>query len=97
MPDTPAPTTVAGNVDRGAELYRDCANCHGADGMGIAMNAPRMTGISDWYLLNQLNNFKAGIRGTHPADLHGKQMGFMSRMLLNEQDMRDVVAYINAL
>ena len=97
MPDTPAPTTVTGNVDRGAELYRDCANCHGADGMGIAMNAPRMTGISDWYLLNQLNNFKAGIRGTHPADLHGKQMGFMSRMLLNDQDMRDVVAYINAL
>jgi cytochrome c oxidase subunit 2 len=97
MPDTPAPTTVTGNVERGAELYRDCANCHGADGMGIAMNAPRMTGISDWYLLNQLNNFKAGIRGTHPADLHGKQMGFMSRMLLTEQDMRDVVAYINAL
>lgn len=97
LPDTPASTTVTGDVERGAELYRDCANCHGVDGMGIAMNAPRMAGISDWYLLNQLNNFKAGIRGTHPADLHGKQMGFMSRMLLNEQDMRDVVAYINAL
>ena len=97
MPDIPAPATVTGNLERGAELYRDCANCHGADGMGIAMNAPRMTGISDWYLLKQLNNFKVGIRGTHPADLHGKQMGFMARMLLNDQDMRDVVAYINAL
>ncbi|MDX1403197.1 MAG: c-type cytochrome [Woeseiaceae bacterium] len=97
QPDTPAPATITGNVERGAELWRDCANCHGADGMGIPMNAPRTAGISDWYLLNQLKNFKAGIRGTHPADLHGKQMGFMSRMLMNEQDMRDVVAYINTL
>jgi cytochrome c oxidase subunit 2 len=97
LPDTPAPTTVTGDAEHGAELYRDCANCHGADGMGIAMNAPRTAGISDWYLLNQLRNFKAGIRGTHAADLHGKQMGFMSRMLLNEQDMQDVVAYINTL
>ncbi len=97
LPDTPAPATVTGNAERGAKLYRDCANCHGADGLGIAMNAPRTAGISDWYLLSQLQNFKAGIRGTHPADLHGKQMGFMSRILMSEQDMRDVVAYINTL
>jgi cytochrome c oxidase subunit 2 len=97
LPDTPAPTTITGNVERGADLYSVCANCHGADGMGIEMNAPRAAGISDWYLMSQLNNFKAGIRGGHPADLHGKQMGFMSRMLMNEQAMRDVVAYINTL
>ena len=97
LPDTPAPTTVTGNVERGADLFRDCANCHGVDGMGVPMNAPRQAGMSDWYLLNQLKNFKAGVRGTHPADLHGKQMGFMARTLLDEQDMRDVVAYINTL
>ncbi len=97
LPDNPAPATVTGNVDRGAELYTVCANCHGADGMGIAMNAPRQAGISDWYLLSQLQNFKAGIRGGHPADIHGKQMIMMSQMLISEQDMRDVVAYINTL
>jgi cytochrome c oxidase subunit 2 len=97
LPDTPAPATVTGNIEHGAELYTVCANCHGADGRGIQMNAPRQAGISDWYLLSQLQNFKAGIRGTHPADLHGKQMGFMSRMLMDEQAMRDVVAYINTL
>ncbi len=97
LPDTPAPATVTGNVEHGAELYTVCANCHGADGHGILMNAPRQAGISDWYLLNQLRNFKAGIRGGHRADLHGKQMGFMSRMLQDEQAMRDVVAYINTL
>ncbi len=97
LPDTAAPTTITGNVDRGANLYRVCANCHGANGQGILMNAPRQAGISDWYLLSQLHNFKAGIRGGHPADLHGKQMGFMSRTLMDEQAMRDVVAYINTL
>jgi cytochrome c oxidase subunit 2 len=97
LPDTPAPATVTGDVEHGAELYTVCANCHGADGRGIPMNAPRQAGISDWYLLSQIQNFKAGIRGGHPDDLHGKQMGMMSRMLMDEQDMRDVVAYINTL
>ena len=97
MPDTPAPTTITGDVERGGELYEVCANCHGADGMGIDMNGPRTAGISDWYLLSQLKNFKAGIRGGHPADLHGKQMGMMAQMLITEQDMLDVVAYINTL
>ncbi len=95
--DTPAPATVDGDIAHGAELYVVCANCHGADGQGIKMNAPRQAGISDWYLLNQLKNFKAGIRGGHPYDLAGKQMGFMARTLLDEQAMRDVVAYINTL
>ena len=67
------------------------------DGQGISMNAPRQAGMSDWYLLSQLKNFKEGIRGTHPADLSGKQMGFMSRTLLDDQAMQDVVAYINTL
>lgn len=97
QPDTPASTTVSGDAERGAELYVTCANCHGPDGMGIPMSGPRQAGISDWYLLNQLKNFKAGIRGGHPADLHGKQMVFMARILLDEQSMRDVVAYINTL
>jgi len=97
LPDAPAETTVTGDVEHGAELYTVCANCHGANGRGVAMNAPRQAGMSDWYMLRQLENFKAGIRGSHRADLHGKQMGMMSQMLQDEQAMRDVVAYINTL
>lgn len=97
LPDTPAPATVTGDIAHGAKLYVVCANCHGADGRGINMNGPRAAGISDWYLLNQLKNFKEGVRGTHPADLRGKQMGFMVRTLQNEQAMKDVVAYLNTL
>jgi cytochrome c oxidase subunit 2 len=97
LPDNPAPTTVSGDATHGAKLYTVCANCHGANGQGIKMNAPRVAGMSDWYLLSQLKNFKEGVRGTHPADLHGKQMGFMARMLMDEQSMQDVVEYINSL
>lgn len=97
LPDTPATATVTGNVRHGASLFTVCANCHGEDGRGIRMNAPRQAGMSDWYLLNQLKNFKAGIRGGHPADLYGKQMEFMVQMLQDEQAMMDVVAYINTL
>ncbi len=97
LPDSPAPATVDGDVAHGAKLYTLCANCHGDDGQGIKMNAPRQAGMNDWYLLSQLKNFKQGIRGSHPHDLRGKQMGFMARTLLDDQAMRDVVAYINTL
>ena len=99
FPDTPAAVTIEGDVDieHGARLYTVCANCHGADGQGIAMNAPRQAGINDWYLQRQLENFKNGLRGHHPEDLEGKQMGFMARTLQDDQAIRDVVAYINTL
>jgi cytochrome c oxidase subunit 2 len=97
LPDNPTPTTVSGDIAHGAKLYADCANCHGSAGQGVKMNAPRVAGISDWYLLNQLKNFKGGVRGDHPADMHGKQMAFMARMLQDDQAMQDVIAYINTL
>jgi cytochrome c oxidase subunit II len=98
FPDEPSPATIEGNVSKGASRYVVCAYCHGTDGQGIqAMNAPRMAGMTDWYLASQLKNFKDGIRGEHPQDYYGKQMGFMARTLQNEQAINDVVAYINTL
>ena len=97
LPDTPAAATIDGDVEHGADLYVICANCHGADGRGIKMNAPRQAGIDDWYLQRQLENFKSGLRGAHPQDLSGKQMGFMARTLHDDQAILDVVAYINSL
>ena len=61
------------------------------------MNAPRAAGMSDWYIKRQLQSFKDGVRGAHPTDYYGFQMGFMARMLQDEQAMNDLVAYINTL
>jgi cytochrome c oxidase subunit 2 len=98
LPDTAAPTTVTGNVRKAKGRFVTCAACHGADGRGIeATNAPRLQGMSDWYMVTQLKHFRDGVRGTHPQDLHGSQMALMAAMLNDDKAIDDMVAYINTL
>jgi len=98
FPDKPAEKTIDGATEHGAELYRVCAYCHGGDGMGKqALNAPRIAGMSDWYLARQLSNFKDGVRGAHLQDYYGFQMGLMGQTLHDEQAVSDIIAYINTL
>ena len=98
LPDNPAQTTITGDVADGEDEYRVCAYCHGKDGMGVqAMNAPRLAGMSDWYLERQLLSFRDNIRGSHPEDYYGFQMGLMGQSLFDEQAVKDLVAYINTL
>jgi cytochrome c oxidase subunit 2 len=96
LPDNPAPTTVKGNAKSGRDPYVTCGACHGADGRGVqATNAPRLKGMSDWYMVTQLKNFKQGIRGAHPKDLYGPQMALMAAILVGEKETNDLVAYID--
>jgi cytochrome c oxidase subunit 2 len=87
---------VDGYAKDGQKSYVTCAACHGSDGRGNqAMNAPRLAGMSDWYLITQLNNFKHGIRGAHPKDMYGPQMASMAATLANDQAIDNLVSYIN--
>lgn len=96
LPDHPAPRTLQQKTVSGQRLYATCAGCHGSDGRGIqAMNAPRLAGMSDWYLVTQLKNYKHGIRGAHPNDMYGPQMMSMAAILANDQAIENLVAYIN--
>lgn len=96
--ETSTNSTIIGNVENGRRLYTSCGACHGKDGKGIwSVNAPRLAGTDDWYLVRQLNNYQQKIRGTHPSDATGKQMMLFSSMLKNKQSINDVVAYINTL
>ena len=98
LPDNPAPATIDGDIENGAELYKICAYCHADSADGIqAMNAPRMAGMTDWYLKRQLENYQQEIRGQHPTDFYGFQMSLMARTLYGEQDVNDLIAYINTL
>ena len=99
LPDNPAPATVKGNANNGQRHYvTTCAACHGANGRGIqAMNAPGLKGMSDWYLVTQLKNFKQGIRGAHPQDMYGGQMALLAAILTDDRAVDDLVAYINTL
>jgi cytochrome c553 len=90
--------SVTGDAARGSTLYATCGACHGAEGHGNKMlNAPRLAGQSDWYLVRQLEKYQAGIRGYDPADTAGTQMRASVQVLASEQDIRDVVAFINTL
>ncbi|MFB3125106.1 MAG: cytochrome c, partial [Woeseiaceae bacterium] len=48
----------------------------------------------DWYIVRQLENFKAGVRGTHQNDIYGAQMRIMAQMLETDEQVRAVAAYI---
>jgi len=99
LPDNPAPATVKGSANDGQRLYGStCGTCHGPNGRGVqAMNAPGLKGMSDWYLVTQLKNFKQGVRGAHPKDMYGPQMALMSEILPDDRAINDLVAYINTL
>ena len=98
LPDTAPAATIDGDTSSGERLYTVCAYCHGKDGKGVqALNAPRLAGQSDWYLKRQLENFRDDVRGAHPQDYYGFQMGLMGKSLHDEEAMNDIVAYINTL
>ena len=97
-PARPEPLLEGGDPARGEPLYRPCAPCHGARGEGNPqLNAPRVGTTSDWYLLSQLEKFKSGVRGTNSKDTTGALMRPMAATLIDEQAMKDVIAYIMTL
>ena len=98
VPERAALITVTDDVARGAKLYTSCAACHGANGEGNqSLNAPRLSGQSDWYLVTQLENYQTGARGAEPGDVWGAQMRASVAMLSDEGAIEDVVSYINSL
>ncbi|MBL4581349.1 MAG: c-type cytochrome [Gammaproteobacteria bacterium] len=73
---------------------RYCTTCHGAEGRGnIAIDAPRLAGMEAWYLKRQLENFRAGIRGTHGEDTQGIAMQPMAAKLTDES-IADIVDWV---
>ena len=73
---------------------RYCTTCHGAEGIGnIAIEAPRLAGMEAWYLKRQLENFRAGIRGTHGEDIQGIAMRPMAAKL-SDESIADIVDWV---
>ena len=88
-----------GDAKKGKVHYTTkCIHCHGMRGEGYsnpALPAPRLLGQSDFYIVDQIKSFKAGHRDTGtPANM---QMKAMSNLLVTEDDMKDVAAYLRSL
>ena len=89
----------AAEGDVGVEAPMDdryCTTCHGAEGGGnIAVEGPRLAGMEPWYLKRQLENFRAGIRGTHPEDIQGIAMRPMAAKL-SDASIADIVEWVGS-
>ena len=87
-----------GDPAAGQPLFTACTACHGAKGEGNReMNAPKLSGQADWYLVRQLQSFKHGVRGSNDQDTFAKQMIPFASMLADDAAIRNVVAYIQTL
>lgn len=94
-----SPITVEADVATGASYYRQyCAACHGPAAEGNpALNSPRLAGADDWYIVAQLQAFRAGHRGSDASDRTGKQMRAMAGVLPDDDAVAAVAAYIRSL
>jgi len=91
-------TAAAGDVAAGQAIYAVCSTCHGAQGEGNPqLNAPKLSGQAGWYLAQQLQDFKLGIRGGIGQDQYGRQMVAFAATLPDDAAIKNVVAYIASL
>jgi cytochrome c oxidase subunit 2 len=89
--------TLDGDAAKGAGAYMLCQACHGANAEGnVALNAPALQSLPDWYIVSQLKNYKAGVRGADPKDIEGMQMRPMAMTVADEAAMKDLAAFINS-
>lgn len=80
-----------GDTDAGGALYqRECAACHGRDGMGRG-KFPRLVGQYTAYLKRQADAF---VKGERPHD-EVEVKGILNQ--LGEQQIQDVLAYLTLI
>jgi cytochrome c oxidase subunit 2 len=79
-----------------ADEYVYCTVCHGVQLMGNPnIEAPRLSGMEQWYVERQMLAYKTGLRGVHQADVKGMEMRTMAAALSNDQ-ITEVAAFVAA-
>jgi len=83
---------------RGRALFKTCQPCHGPMGQGnLALRAPAIGGLPEWYISNELSKFQQNFRGAHPDDMEGHRMRPMARTLYHPGDLEAVASYVSKL
>lgn len=86
-----------GDASAGRLLAVGCLACHGAAGEGgVTLGAPRLAGMSPWYLVRQLEDFRVGRRGGEGAPAEAQTMRAMA-LGLPEGASLDVAAAMASL
>jgi len=53
--------------------------------------------MNDWYVEEQLENFRSGARGAHFNDVEGMRMRPMALSLVSEEDVKAVAHYVGSM
>jgi cytochrome c oxidase subunit 2 len=83
---------------RGKEVFQTCAPCHGTDGSGNpSVGAPNIAGMKAWYVEEEVDKFRAGVRGMQFSDMEGMRMRPMALSLDSEDDVQAVAHYVETM
>ncbi len=80
---------AGGDAAAGRDKARQCAVCHGIDGLAKRPDVPHIGGESELYLKKQLEDFRSGAR-------HHEQMSIIAKGL-SDADMADLIAWYASL
>ena len=98
LPAVASTRTLRAKPARAKAAFAACAACHGGGGGGnVDVGAPPLTSLDDWYVVKQLNAFRAGVRGAHPDDAAGQQMRAAAATLPDDRAVVDMAAYLGTL
>ena len=88
-------TIGEGDPDNGAEIFRErCMECHRFNGRGeIVFRSAPLIGFQDWYIVDQLKKYQAGMRGGKEEDIDGGKMHQITEGM-TEQQMKDVASHL---
>ncbi len=90
--------SAGGNTTRGRDIFTTCATCHGAQGQGNRkLGAPNIAGLPKWYIVREIEKFRAGHRGSVPADTAGRRMAAIAATLEGDDDIEAAAAYVSSL
>jgi cytochrome c553/uncharacterized protein (DUF302 family) len=83
------------NIEKGAELYKKCALCHGQFGQGIVGGLyPRLAGMPEHYILSQMKKYVDGSRADD-FSISMLEVGGMKDM--TAQQSKDLAAFLAAI
>jgi cytochrome c553 len=82
------------DLERGGELFGQCASCHGADGNGVVQGSvPRIAGQHYRVLVRQIVDFRHGARWDFRMEGVATSHGVIPEL----QDIADVAAFVSTL
>ena len=82
-----ASSQSAGDAAAGQNKVLVCAGCHGSDGNSLVPNFPKIAGLGEKYITEQLRLVKSGER------IIMEMTGILDQS--SDQDLQDMAAYYN--